>query len=95
MRNIFLNFSSVDNTWKLDTVIEIISKVKDYCLLKGLSGVELYEVEDNTEKDPNQRYDVSIRYIRDGHLIQQKLLILKGEVLDGDAFHKRYEEFYK
>lgn len=43
--------------------------------------------------DPNGRIDIEV-VIQGEELISQKLLILKDEVIDGNAFHKRYSEFY-
>ena len=56
----------------------------------------LCEVENSVWTDPkNQRYDVVIQYVSDeDKRIRQKLLILKGEVIDGKTFHERYHEFY-
>lgn len=46
-------------------------------------------------KDPNGRIDVEIMYEgEDGKMYEQKLLILKGEVIDGLTFHERYSEWY-
>ena len=96
MNNIFINFGDDNNTWDLNTIKDVVSLVKVYAVAHHLEDVKLYRVEDNRWGDPvNQRFDIEIRYKDDnGCLIQQKLLILKGEILDGNAFHKRFEEFY-
>ena len=91
-----VNLNDPLNRWTLDTVKMVCDKVKGYVLRRNISDVELLSVEDNTWADSdNQRYDVTIRYTSEnGYFMEQKLLILKGEVLDGVEFHKRYNEFY-
>jgi hypothetical protein len=90
----FMDYDAAD--WKLDVVADIVTKVKAWCDEKGLKDVVLCTVENCVWSDPkNQRYDVGIQYISDeGVLTRQRLLILKGEVIDGETFHKRYHEFY-
>ena len=92
----FVNFNDPLNRWDLDTVKMVCDKVKGYALNKGISDVELVTVEDNTWTDKvNQRYDITIRYTSgDGLFMEQKLLILRGRVIDGKEFHKHYDEFY-
>ncbi len=90
----FINWDNKE--WELDKVAEIINKVKDYCDKKGIKA-SLYEVEDQSSNpgEKNERFDVEIRYFNEKNiLIQQKLLILNGEVVDGKEFHKRFNEFY-
>lgn len=91
----FVNFSDSLNRWDIDKVILICNEVKRYADKHNLDKVELHRVEDNTWSDKeNQRYDIEIRYMKGNYLIQQKLLMLKGEILDGDEFHNRINEFY-
>ncbi len=91
----FVNFSDPLNRWDIDKVILICNEVKRYADNHNLDKVELHRVEDNTWSDKeNQRYDIEIRYMKGNQLIQQKLLMLKGELLDGDEFHNRINEFY-
>ena len=91
----FINFNDNLNKWNVKTILEIVSKVDEYCQKNGIEDAELYTVEDNTWSDTeNKRYDIEIRYKAKDRLMQQKLLILKGEILDGNEFHKRYNEFY-
>ena len=92
----FVNFDDPLNRWTVDVVAEIATKVKSYCSKRGIKDAELHSVEDNTWSDArNQRFDIEIRYVdARNHLIQQKLLMLNGEVLDGKEFHKRFREFY-
>lgn len=45
--------------------------------------------------DKNKRIDVRVRYVDlENRLMEQKLLILNDEVIDGETFHKRYKEWY-
>ena len=82
--------------WALETVNNIVSKVSEYAEKKGLKDVKLVSVENNINSDPkNQRFDVVIQHLGETCHVQRKLLILKGEVIDGDEFHKRYKEFYE
>ena len=83
--------------WEMETILNILSKVKSYTDKKGLKDVELVEIEDSSLCDTeNQRFDVVIQCVTPkGLTIQKKLLILKGEVVDGEEFHKRFKEFYK
>ena len=84
------------NHWSPDLILDITGKIKDYADKKAYKGVEILKVEDNTWSDPkNQRYDVTIRFIAgNNHLVSQKLLVLRGELLDGETFHQRFKEFY-
>jgi hypothetical protein len=92
----FINFDDPLNRWNLDKVEEIVTLVKEYTETHNLENVELYSVEDNTWCDvTNKRYDIWIRYHQDNQLCEQKLLILKGQILDGKEFHRRHHEFYK
>ncbi len=92
----FINWDDSLNQWSLDKVIEIVSKIKAYADKKKLKDVILHSVEDSSWSDSeNGRIDVEIRFRNNkNQLIQQKLLILKGEVIDGEEFHKRHDEFY-
>ena len=91
----FINFDDPLNRWSLDKTVEVVSKTKLYADSKGYSEVELVEVEDNTWADiANQRIDITITYVKKGHCYRQKLLMLKGEILDGKEFHARFQEFY-
>lgn len=92
----FINNEDLLNRWRVDTVLLIVSKVQQYCMEHNLINAYLHSVEDNRWSDPkNGRFDIEIRYINEnGNLIQQKLLYLRGEILDGNEFHKRHDEFY-
>lgn len=96
-KGIFTNLmENQDPHWPIDLMIDILGKIKAYADKKGYTGVEVQRVEDSTWSDPiNKRYDIDIVYTdQDNHLIRQKLLMLKGELLDGLEFHNRFKEFY-
>lgn len=89
----FIDFSDPRKKWKLNLIADIIEKVKAYADKNGYKDVVLLSVEDNTWNDPkNQRFDVEIA--TSGNPQWQKLLFLKGELLDGNEFHERFNEFY-
>jgi hypothetical protein len=92
----FINLNDILNRWPLETVLEIVTKVKEYADSHGIDGVYLHEVEDLTYEDPeNQRYNIDIRYINENNsLIQQRLLMLKGTVYNCNEVHKRRDEFF-
>ncbi len=53
------------------------------------------EIRQENIKDPVGRIDIIIKYIAlNGLSVQQKLLILKDELIDGKTFHARYNEWY-
>ncbi len=92
--NKFIDFSG-KGSWTIDKVLEVVTKIKAYTDKKGYDNVRLFSVEDNTWSDPvNERYDIELSFTSKGKAYTQKLLILKGEVLDGTEFHKRFSEFY-
>ncbi len=91
----FINWNNPDKSWPLDIVADIVSKIKGYADKESLENASILEVEDNTWSDPtNNRYDITIMFTKDGHICQQKLLFLNGELIDGEDFHKRFSEFY-
>ncbi len=96
MNEIFVNMGDKLNRWNLDDIIKVCSLVKSYATEHNLKDVVLQHVEDQRWEDPeNQRFNVNIMYAAEtGKLTGQYLLILKGEILDGNAFHKRFREFY-
>ena len=67
-------------------------------LLDGYMGeteYSIYRAWKDDISDEHGRIDIEIRYLnKDETLIQQKLLILNDEVIDGEMFHKRYREWY-
>ena len=85
------------NELYLKEITDILVKVQKYTEDKKLKDATLVYFEDSRWEDPiNQRFDIDIQYVDEttNHYIRQKLLILKGEVIDGETFHKRYNEFY-
>lgn len=99
MKTSFVNLYN-EESWYVEDIFKVVTLVREYADKNKLSGVKLVEVEDNTYSDPkNERFDVTIMYTTTNgsgkqKLIIQKLLILKGEILDGEEFHKRFKEFY-
>jgi len=90
----YINFGP-EKTWDTATTEKIVAQVQKYAEQNGLKNAAIKSIEDSTWSDPdNQRFDVWIAYGGEYGLIQQKLLFLKGELLDGAEFHKRIEEFY-
>lgn len=93
----FINFGDYYNRWPLDKVAGIVIKVKEYTDRMGIINPELHEVEDlSWEKgeEINQRVNVKIRYFKEGKLYEKWLMIMKGEVIDANEFHRRRDEFY-
>lgn len=75
-----------------DKLRKILDLLDNYMKGKPYTIVEMWQ--DNV-KDINDRIDVSIKFENNKGLpIRQKLLILKGELVDGETFHKRYKEWY-
>lgn len=97
----FINLNKPEAPWDIDKITNIMIKLKAYCdkhiSSKGYTNIRLVEIEDQTWEDPkNNRYDIIIRYDgnKESEIKQQHLFILKDEILDGIAFHKRFKEFY-
>ena len=79
-----IHFSSDDFRKILDLIDRYMSTPYD-----------IREIRQDDANDANGRIDVEVEYKNsDGYLIRQKLLILKGELIDGETFHKRYHEWY-
>ena len=88
-----INFN--DNRWNCNVLNDIITKTERYITEMGYSEAELVSIEDNSWEDKeNCRYDIEIQFMSGKRLVRQKLLLLKGELLDGKTFHKRFGEFY-
>lgn len=85
-----------NNVCDLFTTCKILEKVKAYAKAKGYKNVTLCTIEDNSMEDiKNGRWDIEIMHSSEsGQLFRQKLLWLKGELLDGIEFHNRFTEFY-
>lgn len=93
---IFINFDDPYNRWDLRILANVVRKVEIYCDVHDIEHVELHKVEDCRWSDPdNQRFNIDIRYPdANGKLIEQRLLMLKDEIINGEVFHKRHNEFY-
>lgn len=92
-----VNWSDTGCFWDLEVLSDIYLKVKAYAESKGYKEFSINSIEDNTEDDPdNNRYDIELFYVspKDGCYMYQKLLYLKGEIVDGITFHNRFSEFY-
>ena len=81
--------------WTLGLLADLMGKLKAFAESKGWERATLVSCEDCTEYDSvNQRYNIVVRYLIGEHVYDSWLLFLKGEIIDGKAFHKRYDEFY-
>ncbi len=90
----FINFGQ-SKGWDIETMKSIADQIYDYVTSRGYTNVLVTDIEDNHEFDKvNGRYDITIVYNKGQALCCRQLLYLKGEIVDGDAFHKRFEEFY-
>ncbi len=90
-----VNFAEPDKQWDLATLADIIKKVNKYATERGLENTTLSEIEDQSWSDSkNRRFDIVIEFEVCGIRTRQKLLYLKGQILDGQEFHKRFHEFY-
>ena len=92
----FVKMTDELNRWPIAQVAELAVKINNYCEANGIKDTELDRVEDNSRSEPdNGRMDIDISYVdANGTLVRQKLLMLKGEILDGAQFHERFDEFY-
>lgn len=67
-------------------------------LIDGYMNGKEYTIHEIRQDDVNDRLgriDIEIRFNNEkGDLIQQKLLILNDELIDGKTFHKRHREWY-
>ena len=56
----------------------------------------IHEIRQDNINDPHGRIDIEVRYVNEKNtLIQQKLLILNDELIDGKTFHERHNEWYE
>lgn len=67
-------------------LIKILSDVEKF-LGKPFNLVAIEKMAD----DPNGRIDLFVSY---DEIMLQKLWIMNGEVVDGDIFHERFDEWY-
>lgn len=90
----FINWNHYDDQWKLDDIVEVVNLVKKYCDNHGYKNVRLSAVLTELD-DKNDRKNVRIHYTDEhNNLVSQLLLIINGEIMDGDEFHERIKEFY-
>ena len=79
----------------VDIAADITSKIKEYMDNAGIKDAGIYRIEDQSYADPvNNRFDIEVDYSLDGRMVWQKRLYLKGEIVDGVDFHRRFKEFY-
>ena len=79
----------------VDIAADITSKIKEHMDNAGIKDAGIYRIEDQSYADPvNNRFDIEVDYSLDGRMVRQKLLYLKGEIVDGVDFHRRFKEFY-
>jgi len=79
----------------VDIAADITSKIKEYMDNAGIKDARIHQIEDQSDVDhANRRFDIEIDYSLNGQMMRQKLLYLKGEIIDGVDFHRRYKEFY-
>ncbi len=95
MRVKFANHYNPEDSWVLDTIEDIIAKVKAYGSLHSLD-INMIEIENTSYTDvANNRYDISIKYNNEkSQPISQKLLYLKGDIVDGKTLHANFEKYY-
>lgn len=79
-----------------DVTSDKLRKILD--LVDGYMKVpyKILEIWQDDINEPNGRIDVVVGFNNEKNFpVQQKLLILKDELIDGVTFHKRYHEWYK
>ena len=76
-------------------ISEICNKLSDYAKENiGTKDCYIHSILRSLDAK-NNRYDIELRYIDENRQIMgQKLLYIKGEIIDGIEFHKRHDEFY-
>lgn len=91
------------NCYTLDVIYNIIQRVKAYADANGYENATLVSVERDPDfEKSHERYDIEIVYdkpyekkgVNYTQRAWQKLLLIDGEIVDGPAFHRRYDEFY-
>lgn len=91
----FISFNPEKTYIGVALLSDILNKVNMYAHDNGYLNVKLIEIEDQSWLDQeNRRYDIRISYTYQGTQWSQLLLYLKGEIVDGEQFHKRFDEFY-
>lgn len=80
--------NTVDLTTKMPDIIVALDKY--ICVPYGV-----VELRQSNVNDPHGRIDLSAEYTPVGkRKVRQKFLVMNGELIDGDTFHKRYHEWY-
>ena len=75
-----------------DEIRMILNLIDDY--MKGVPYT-IHEIRQDDVNDKHGRIDIEIRYVNKNNVtVQQKLLILDNELIDGPTFHKRFKEWY-
>lgn len=70
----------------------ILNLIDDY--MKDIPYT-IQEIRQDDVNDKHGRIDIEIRYVNKNNVaVQQKLLILDNELIDGLTFHKRFKEWY-
>lgn len=84
--------------WPLDELCDAVNKIEKYCKVKmsDCSNIVLDEIWKTVSDEPdgNDRIDAEVSYMREKKLYRKKLLIMRGEVIDGYTFHERFKEYY-
>lgn len=82
--------------WPINELLKVLNAVNIYTKkLSDCKEVHIVSVEKFlSEHDNNDRVDIEIIYLQENQLIHQKLLMMKGEIIDGMTFHERFNEFY-
>ena len=71
----------------------ILDLIDDYM---GDVPYTIREIRQDDINDTHERIDIEVRFRDENdYLIQQKLLILDDELIDGKTFHERYQEWYE
>lgn len=89
--------NAYDDGWNLNVLCDIVTQIANYSYQNGIRIMKIESIEDNSRADDeNLRYDVRIVVMgdEDRPLYRMKLLYLKGQIMDGEEFHERYDEFY-
>ena len=75
-----------------DKLRRILDLIDEY--MKNVPYI-IHEIRQDNVADKHGRIDIEIRYVNKANcVIQQKLLILDDELIDGKEFHRRFKEWY-
>ena len=91
----YIDFSGTSRQCDSAVLDSIEKQTSVYAAGHGLKNMKIETIENNAWSDPkNERYDIEISFARNPFRRWQKLLFLKGELIDGENFHRRFSEFY-